>query len=134
MANPILTLNPPFHGLASIVNVVDRVGPSEKNSSADVRVVQRLIQMGAKNSTAGVQIGLPAATGIYDAATGFWIYHVQFVQKKSHPQQIVDGIVSPARGASYAFQTHWAIVLFNALAKDNGGGEYAAFLSSGGTT
>ena len=132
MANPILTLNPPFHGLSAIVNVVGRVGPSEVNNNADVRVVQRLIQMGARASTAGVKIGLPAVTGNYDAATGFWIYHVQFVQKHSHPNQIVDGIVSPAHGSSYAANTHWAIVLFNALAKDNSPAEFAAFLSSGG--
>ena len=132
MANPILTLNPPFHGLSAIVNVVGRVGPSEVNNNADVRVVQRLIQMGAKGSTAGVKIGLPAVTGNYDAATGFWIYHVQFIQKRTHPNQIVDGIVSPAHGASYAANTHWAIVLFNALAKDGSPAEFATFLSTGG--
>src|SRR5215468_10541065 len=128
MANPILALNPPFHGLTSIVNVVDRVGPSETNGNADVRVVQRLIQMGARSSASAVKIGLPAASGSYDAATGFWIYHVQFIQKVRHPLQIIDGIVSPAHGASYAPNTHWAIVLFDALAKDNNGGEYAAFV------
>lgn len=134
MANPILTLNPPFHGLSVLVNVVNRVGPSELNNSSDVRVVQRLIQMGARGTSAGVKIGLPAATGNYDAATGFWIYHVQFIQKRSHPNQIVDGIVSPAHGSSYAPDTHWAIVLFNALAKDQSPAEFASFLSSGGTT
>jgi hypothetical protein len=134
MANPILTLNPPFHGLSAIVNVVNRVGPSEVNNSADVRVVQRLIQMAARGSTAGVKIGVPAATGTYDAATGFWIYHVQFVQKRSRPNQVVDGIVSPAHGSSYMQDTHWAIVLLNAMAKDHSATEFASFLSSGGTT
>ena len=128
----ILSLNPPFHGLSTIVNVLKRVGPSEANEAADVRVVQRLIQMAGKGSAAGVKIGLPSVTGNYDAATGFWIYHVQRVQKRSHPLQIIDGIVSPAHGASYASNTHWAIVLLNALAKDFSPADYRAFLRSGG--
>jgi len=128
----ILPLNPPFHGLSTIVNVLKRVGPSEVNDSSDVRVVQRLIQLAGKGSGSGVKIGLPSVTGSYDAATGFWIYHVQRVQKRSHPLQIIDGIVSPAHGASYASNTHWAIVLLNALAKDSSPSEYSAFVGSGG--
>jgi hypothetical protein len=126
-------LNPPFHGVSAIVNVLKRVGPNEANDAADVRVVQRLIQMGAKGSSAAVRsIGLPSVTGSYDATTGFWIYHVQKVQKVRHPLQIIDGIVSPAHGASYASNTHWAIVLLNALAKDHSPSDFSAFVSSGG--
>jgi len=128
----VLTLNPPFHGLSIIVNVLKPVGPSELNDTTDVRVVQRLIRMAGKGSAAGVKIGLPSVTGSYDAATGFWIYHVQRVQRRSHPLQIIDGIVSPAHGSSYASNTHWAIVLLNALAKDTSPSEFNAFVSSGG--
>ncbi len=128
----ILVLNPPFHGVSTIVNVLKRVGPGEANDAADVRVVQRLIQLAGKGTASGVKIGLPTVTGTYDAATGFWIYHVQRVQKRSHPLQIVNGIVSPAHGSAYASNTHWAIVLLNALAKDTSPSEYSAFVGSGG--
>lgn len=127
----ILALNPPFRGMSTIVNVLQRVGPEEPNDMADVRVVQRLIAMAGRGSRAS-RIGLPAVTGSFDAATGFWIYHLQNVQRRSHPQQIVDGIVSPARGATYAGNDHWAIVMLNSLAKDKNPVEYAAFLNSGG--
>lgn len=132
MANPVLTFNPPFLGMSAIVNVANRVGPQEMNSPADVRLVQRLIRMGAAGSQVGARIGVPAASGSYDAATGFWIYHMQTTQRSAHPQQIVDGVVSPARGAMYSRSDTWAIILFNLLAKNSG--EYAAFLASGGTT
>ena len=133
MANPILILNPPFHGLSSIVNVVSKVGPNEVNSSDDVKVVQRLIQIIGSGGGVVAKIGIPAVTGNFDAATGFWIYHIQFTQRRSHPNQIVDGIVSPARGASYAGNNHWAIVLFSAMAKDTNSTQFAKFLASGGT-
>ena len=129
----ILALNPPLYGLSTIVNVLKRVGPGEVNDAGDVRVVQRLIQMGAKGASAAVRsVGLPSVTGTYDATTGFWIYHVQRVQRGSHPLQIIDGIVSPAHGASYASNTRWAIVLLNAFAKDHSPAEFSAFVSSGG--
>lgn len=127
----ILALNPPFRGMSTIVNVLQRVGPDEPNDAADVGVVQRLMAM-AGRGTRGSRIGMPAVTGSFDAATGFWIYHLQNMQRRSHPQQIVDGIVSPARGATYAGNDNWAIVMLNVLAKGNSPGEYAALLSSGG--
>ena len=65
---------------------------------------------------------------------GFWIYHLQNFQRTSHPQQIVDGIVSPAHGANYSGNNHWTIVMLNALANERSAGEYAAFVKSGGTT
>ena len=131
----ILALNPPFHGLSTIVNVLKRVGPNEANDAADVRVVQRLLQMAAKGSTPPVRgIGLPSVTGTYDAATGFWIFYLQKYQKAHHPLQIIDGIVSPAHGASFASNTHWAIVVLNFLAKDHSPSEFSAFVGSGGVS
>src|SRR5262245_55807093 len=96
----ILPLNPPFHGMSSILNVLERVGPGEPNKSTDVIIVQKLMLLVARN-TNGASAGLPVPTGRFDAVTGFWIYHLQKVQTRSHPGQVVDGIVSPARGASY---------------------------------
>lgn len=127
----ILALNPPFRGMSTIVNVLQRVGPQEPNDVADVRVVQRLIAMAGRGSSVS-RIGLPAVTGSFDAATGFWIYHLQNVQRRSHPQQIVDGIVSPARGSTYSGNDYWVIVMLNGLAKEKSPGEYAALLCSGG--
>jgi hypothetical protein len=130
----ILALNPPWEGVSTIVNVLKRVGPKEANDAADVRVVQRLIQMAAKGSSAGVKIGVPSVTGTYDAATGFWIFYTQAIQKSSHPHQIIDGIVSPAHGSAYSPNTHWAIVLLNVLAKRQSPAEFSAFLASGGVS
>jgi hypothetical protein len=128
----ILSLNPPLYGLSTIVNVLKRVGPGEVNDAADVRVVQRLIQMGGKGSSDAANVGLPSVTGKYDAVTRFWVYHLQRVLKGAHPLQIVDGIVSPAHGASYASNTYWAIVLLNEFAKKHSPADYSAFLASGG--
>lgn len=129
----ILTLNPPVDGLSTIVNVLKRVGPNEDNDSADVRVVQRLIQMAGKGGSARTKsIGLPSVTGHFDAATGFWIYHLQAFQKK--PGQIVDGVVSPAHGAAYGPHLYWAIVLLNDVAKRASPAEYQSFVATGGST
>jgi hypothetical protein len=120
--------------MSSIVNVLNRVGPEEANDSADVRVVQRLMQMAGRGSPVGSRIGMPTPHGKFDAVTGFWIYHLQNAQRSRHPGQVVDGIVSPAHGSAYGPGTHWTVVILNALAKDNSASDYAAFLSSGGTT
>lgn len=132
MASRILTLNPPVEGLSAIVNVLGKVGPGEANAADDVRVVQRLIQIAGKNKAAAVGIGLPGVSGHFDAATGFWIYHLQNYQVGRHPHQIVDGIMSPAHGAAYAAHTYWAIVLLNSFAKANNPLEFTAFLNAGG--
>lgn len=120
----ILTLNPPFNGLSSVVNVLGRVGPGESNNPDDVRVVQRLLEMCSRGKATAGNIGYPQSTGHFDAATGFWIYHVQNKLRR----QIVDGVVSPAHGAHYAPGGGvWTIVLFNYFAKDNCPADYAAF-------
>jgi hypothetical protein len=126
----ILVLNPSFQGLSIIVNVLNRVGPSESNDAGDVKVIQTLLRMIKSNFAK--KVGLPSITGSYDGLTGFWIYDTQYFMKtkKGHPSVIVDGIVSPARGAVYAGGAPWTIVLFNSFAKGDSPVEYAAFLSS----
>lgn len=123
----ILVLNPPFLGLSTIVNVKQRVGPKEANEPNDVRVVQTLLGMIKSNFSKTV--GLPKISGNYDAATGFWIYDTQFFTKQQHPNVIVDGIVSPARGSVYAAGAPWTIVLFNHFAQKDSPAEYASFVS-----
>jgi hypothetical protein len=127
----ILALNPPFNGMSTIVNVLGRVGPGEPNNPDDVKVVQRLIQMGARGKAPAVNIGVPQVTGHFDAATGFWIYHAQRIYRQ---KMIVDGVVSPAHGAQYAPGGGvWAIVVFNDLAHGNSPQEYATLLAQSST-
>jgi hypothetical protein len=124
----ILVLNPPFLGLSTIVNVLDKVGPKQTNEAADVRVVQNLLRM--ISFTQGSTIGLPQVTGHFDAATGFWIYDTQdHIKRTGHPNTIVDGIVSPAHGSFYTAGAAWTIAVFNHFAQRSRPTEYAAFVS-----
>jgi hypothetical protein len=126
----ILALNPPYNGMSAIVNVLGRVGPGEQNSPDDVRVVQRLLQMCSRGKAFAGSIGVPQATGHFDAATGFWIFYVQ----SSFKRQVVDGVVSPAHGAHYAPGGGiWTIVIFNDYAKSNCPADYATFLAQSTT-
>ena len=134
MANPILQLTPPVFGLSAIVNVSNKVGPKQVNTPADVRIVQRLIQMATKGVQNFARIGIPNATGIYDAATGFYIYHMQNNQRRGHLNFGIDGIISPARATGFSGAETWALIHFNSWAKERSGPEFAAFLASGGTT
>ncbi len=126
----ILALNPPYSGMSAIVNVLARVGPGEPNNPDDVRVVQNLMQMGARGKAPAASIGVPQVTGHFDAATGFWIYHAQ----RLYRNLAVDGVVSPAHGTHYApGGSIWAIVIFNDLARSTCPQEYAAFLAQSST-
>jgi hypothetical protein len=125
----ILPLSPPFQGLTKIVNVFDKVGPEERNDTEDVKIVQKLLQMAGKG--AEVSIDVPNLTGKFDAATGFWIYHVQSrVKDGGHPNQIVDGVVSPAHGSVYGPKAIWTIVLFNHFANKHDPFAYQVFVDS----
>jgi hypothetical protein len=126
----ILALNPPYSGMSTIVNVLARVGPGEPNHPDDVRVVQRLMQMGARGAAPAASIGVPQVTGHFDAATGFWIYHAQRLNKSA----TVDGVVSPAHGTQYApGGSIWVIAYFNEFAKKNSPQDYATFLAQSTT-
>lgn len=125
----VMKLNPPRNGLTSFVNVMRHVGPDQPNSPGDVRVIQRLLQMCGKGSQIAGQIGLPAVTGHFDAATGFWIYRSQCSMKASGcPSQIVDGVVSPAHGAFYGPGAEYLIVAYNELAQQRDPINYAKFV------
>jgi hypothetical protein len=127
----ILPLNPPFEGLSAIVNVLQKVGPNETNNTDDVRVVQELLQMCAKGADpVKASIGFPKVTGHFDAATGFWVFHTQNKHRKTRPNQIVDGVVSPAHGVTYAAGAAWTIVAFNYIASLQDPINYAKFVAS----
>ncbi len=127
----LLALNPPYNGMSTIVNVGGRVGPVEANSSDDVLVVQRLLQMCSRGGTFSSKVGAAVPTGRYESVTGFWIFWVQDRVKAMFTRsQIVDGIVSPARGAHYAPGGGiWTIMVLNEQAKLHAPQEYAAYLA-----
>jgi hypothetical protein len=124
----IVKLSVPFNGLSSFVNVIHAVGPEQVNAPDDVKVVQRLLQMMGKGSQIAPRFGLPAVTGHFDAITGFWIYRTQSFLKKQHSNQIVDGIISPARGICYAPGVEYTIVEWNWLASTRDSDNYATFV------
>lgn len=127
----ILALNPPYNGMSMIVNVLGRVGPSEPNNSADVLVVQRLLQMASRGGAFSAKVGAAQPTGHFDSVTGFWIFWVQDrVRAMITRSQIVDGIVSPAHGTRYSPGGGiWTIVMLNDQAKMHSPAEYAAYLA-----
>lgn len=131
----ILQLNPPWLGLSSLVNVLQRVGANEANSSDDVKIVQQLLQMICKAENKVYRdIGYPQVSGHFDAATGFWIYDAQATSKK-RPElhvggTIVDGVVSPAHGAHYGPHGIWTIAFFNRWAQAADPDNYRKFVTS----
>lgn len=129
MARVLNNLNPVLlQGQSSVINVLQHVGPNQPNLPDDVKVVQELLQMIAKGSESVAAIGVPNVTGRFDSCTGFWIYHAQFIHKKrGHTHQVLDGIVSPARGNLYAPGATWTIMAFNFLAWKGDARGYAEF-------
>ncbi len=116
--------------MSAIVNVLGRVGAGEQNNPDDVRVVQRLMELGSRGKPFAGSIGLPQPNGHFDAVTGFWIYRSQ----QTLNVRVVDGIVSPARGAHYAPTGGlWTIIILNYYAKDNCPADYAALLAQSAT-
>jgi hypothetical protein len=108
----ILTLKVPYDGLTRAVNVLDTVGFSEGNKRDDVLVVQNLLRILTMTKAFASSVGLPQATGSYDALTGFWIYNWQYLWSST-----IDGTVSPARGDGYYGGKPWFIIQLNAAAR-----------------
>ena len=127
----LLPFNPPYRGLSVAVNVMGRVGTKEPNNVDDVKVVQKLLQLCSRGSEFASEIGLPTVSGRFDAATGFWIYRFQDIDRKKTPSSIIDGVISPARGSSYGGGT-WTIISMNLFAKEKDPQGYAAFVAKGG--
>ncbi len=117
-----------LQGQSSVINVLQHVGPNQSNNSDDVKVVQELLQMIAKGSGWVATVGVPNVTGQFDSCTGFWIYHAQYIHKqRGHVNQIIDGVVSPAHGTTYAPGATWTILAFNQIAWKADPRSYAAF-------
>ena len=129
----VLTLNPPFRGLTTAINVLSHVGTKQTNNLDDVKVVQKLLQLCSKGSDFASEIGLPAISGKFDAATGFWIYRFQDLDRRKMPSNVIDGTISPARGGSYGGGT-WTIISMNLFAKERDPQGFADFIAKGGAT
>jgi len=115
-------------GLSVIVNVANKVGPKEANQRDDVFVVRALLRLAATGQNLAAEIGVPDENGRFDATTGFWIFRIQHYYKQQHPAQIIDGVVSPAHGATYAHGIAWTIVMLNFLASKNNPVGYKNFM------
>lgn len=127
--NRILQLKTPHQGLSSIVNVEARVGPGEANLRDDVKIVQQLLLM-VNGSHSQRSYGLPRVTSHFDAATGFWIFVFQIELQRGNPQQVLDGIISPAQGAThFGPRGIWTIVILNVIASRSDPVTYKAFAS-----
>jgi hypothetical protein len=108
-------------GLTHLWNVSQQVGGRRAcpNLSTDVELVKVLVTQALKSSTvkpAFAKVSLPplVVNSQFDAVVGYWIFRLQ--DHDGHP--IIDGIVSPARGVTYAPGTPWVIGLINARAFD----------------
>jgi hypothetical protein len=125
----ILPIKASFNGvqLDSIVNVSSRVGPLGlkcTNAKNDVDAVEKLLILWGNDVLDGMQIN---NNGVFDPVTGYYIYRSQQSAKESLPQQVVDGIVSPARGSGYGGASMYSIVIFNLAAKKHSPQGYERF-------
>ncbi len=115
----VLTLSQPIEGLDRILNVSQRVGPQSDcpNNPDDVELVQRLINLGARNFAARCHFGLPQPTGRFDPLTGFYIFYYQWFSHSTDRVTQIDGAVSPARGVFYGLGVY-AIINLNMTARN----------------
>jgi hypothetical protein len=100
-----------------IYNVTQPVGPRQPNLRNDVLLVQLLLKEFLKSPGVSAAVEAPEATGALDAATAYWILFQQVSLRHFSPNQVLDGVVSPAKGAAYAPSTFWYIVALNATLK-----------------
>ncbi len=99
--------------LPFIYNVSSPVGPGQVNNPDDVMLVQFLMAQTIPASTVlRARAPLPPVNGTFDLITGFWIYEIQFA-RAAQQKGIIDGVVSPARGAQFAPGMSWLIGAMN---------------------
>ena len=127
----ILSMNVSDFGakLDSIVNVTQKVGPKSENCpnlQNDVDAVEKLMLIWDSQPQDGQNIN---NNGIFDPVTGYGIYRTQqrLKSKWGKTSQIVDGIVSPAKGVGYGGLSIYTIVMLNLLAKHHNPEGYEKF-------
>jgi hypothetical protein len=108
---------PSFEGLPTLYNVDGVVGAAPaQNLREDVLLVQFLFSVIAKSVTdpaAKAVLGAVKVTGMIDPPTIAAIKDIQTRHKKNNPGAIVDGRMSPAKGAYSYGGGQWAIVRLN---------------------
>lgn len=116
----VAKLPQPEGGMNEFLAVSGKVGGDRDcpNKYSDVQAVQRLLALIVRG-TSGEDLGVPPATGRFDALTGFHIFNIQNWVRKSRQGTIVDGCVSPARGVSYGGGGIYSILHLNAMARAN---------------
>jgi hypothetical protein len=121
----ILELGHNKFGLTSILNVSQKVGPTNEggiNNQNDVDAVEKLMLVAYRCI---FEDGLSLTNnGIFDPVTGYYIYRMQANFKREYPATILDGIISPAKGFGYGGDTIYSIVVFNGLAKKHNSAAY----------
>jgi hypothetical protein len=105
-----LTLGKNPVGLTFIYNVSQKVGYKQSNLPDDVQLVQFFLREIGRTRPDVQMLGLPQPTGKFDALTGFYVY---LWEHYAH-RPVIDGIVSPAHGLTYAPQAAWVITDLNA--------------------
>ncbi len=107
-------LKQPFEGMTFLWNVSDKVGCKTEcpNRATDVELVKFLVRESLKSPfhrlSASCKTPAIMMNGSFDAVLGFWIYAYE-----DFPGATSDGIVSPARGASYSAGELWLITYLN---------------------
>ena len=108
-------LKQPFEGMNFLWNVSDKVGCKTEcpNRATDVELVKFLARETIKGPfhrfSAACRNPPLTMNGSFDAVLGFWIYAYE-----DYPGATSDGIVSPARGSTYAPGEMWLISYLNA--------------------
>jgi hypothetical protein len=119
-----------FQKLTSIMNVSQTVGPvaeGGQNLQNDVDAVEKLMLLWSSNPEDGCNI---TNNGLFDPVTGYSIFRLQQKMKKDgYPNQIVDGIISPAKSLVYGSGTVYTIVALNEKAAKLNPAGYADFMS-----
>jgi hypothetical protein len=89
-------IRPAVASMDRILDVAGRIGPHRDclNVAEAVKALQRLLSL----LPAIRRIHPRHRPGIYDAATGFYIYQVE--SKQSNASTVIDGVVPAARSSS----------------------------------
>jgi hypothetical protein len=112
---------PPNDVIPMMFNVDKHVGPACPNLADDVLLVQFLIRKSAERTPdlppdKKARMSKVPTSGICDAATIDGIKAVQERVREKHPPNVVDGIVSPAKGTNYGTGI-WAITILNSTVR-----------------
>lgn len=101
-----------------------------ERTSDDVELVQRLIAIAFRDLAPPQELILPTPTGKFDPVTGFYVFSTQRHLREAFPNEVIDGIVSPARDGhqGYGAGSLWTIVALNLQARHVSQSDWEALL------